>query len=300
MTRTSRQAMPALVRVPMLLALAAAGVYLAVVGAMYVYQRDLLYRADPGMVQPHIDQLPIQVVRLSTPDGERLVAWYLPPQGGRPIILHLNGNAGGLVTQQGRWRRIAQAGVGFLAVAYRGYAGSSGHPTEAGLLEDARTGYDFLASRYPPQSIVIHGYSLGSGPAIRLAVERPARALVLEAPYTSAMEVAELDYPWLPVSLLMQDRFMSRDWIGKVRMPLLIVHGDRDSVIPFAMGRQLYAMANPPKQFVRMPGSDHNTLVRDGLYDHVWPFLGLRPESLSSPSSVVKTPPDALDRAADR
>jgi fermentation-respiration switch protein FrsA (DUF1100 family) len=299
MTRTSRQAMPAVSRILLTLGLVAIGVYVAIVAVMFVYQRDLLYRPDPRLIQPHVDELPIRVVRLTTPDGERLVAWYLPPQEGSPVILHLNGNAGGLASQQWRWRRIARAGVGFLAVAYRGYGGSSGHPSEAGLLQDARTGYDFLASRFAPQSIVIHGYSLGSGPAVRLAVERPARALVLEAPYTSAMEVAELEYPWLPVSLLMQDRFMSRDWIGKVHIPVLIVHGDRDSVIPFRMGQELYALANRPKLFVRMAGSDHNTLVRDGLYDHVWPFLGVRPPAAAD-QAVAKTPPDALDRAPDR
>jgi fermentation-respiration switch protein FrsA (DUF1100 family) len=274
---SSRRPSSLFARILAALALAVAGGYLLIVLAMFAYQRQLLYRPDPAFVQPRIDALPIQVVRLSTPDGEHLVAWYLPPADGKPVILHLNGNAGGLINQRWRWRRIARAGVGFLAVAYRGYAGSTGHPTEAGLLEDARTGYDFLSSRFPAERIVIHGYSLGSGPAIRLAVERQARALVLEAPYTSILEVAEVDYPWLPVPLMLQDRFMSRDWIGKVRIPVLIVHGDRDSVVPFRMGQALYALAHPPKRFVRMAGSEHNTLVRDGLYDHVWAFLGVTP-----------------------
>jgi fermentation-respiration switch protein FrsA (DUF1100 family) len=256
------------------------GLYLAVVGAMFFAQRELQYRPDPRFTLPEVQGVPIQVVRLTTSDGERLVAWYLPPLGERPVILHLNGNAGALVTQDGRWRRIARAGVGFLAVAWRGYAGSSGHPTEAGLIRDAEAGYDFLASRYAPERIVIHGYSLGSGVAVRLAAERPARALVLEAPYTSAMELAEREYPMLPVSFLMLDRFMSRDLIGQVHAPVLIVHGDHDSVIPFDMGQTLYRLANAPKRFVPMPGSDHNTLVRDGLYDHVWPFLGVQPPAL--------------------
>ena len=249
--------------------------YLALIAAAAVFQRQLMYHPDPALVAPNVPGLPIQDIRLTTSDGERLVAWHLPPAAGKPVILYFDGNGGVLSRQTDRWRAIARAGVGFLAVGYRGYSGSSGHPTEAGLHEDARTAYAWLAARYAVRDIVIQGHSLGSGVAVRLAAERPARALILESPFTSTVDVAERWAPLLPVRLLMRDRYLSRDWIGRVHCPVLVVHGDRDGVIDFTFGRRLFDLANPPKTFVRMPGGGHDDLVGRGLYDHVWAFLGV-------------------------
>jgi fermentation-respiration switch protein FrsA (DUF1100 family) len=181
----------------------------------------------------------------------------------------------------GRWRRIAAEGAGFLAIAYRGYGGSTGTPSERGLYQDSLAAYGWLAKRTSADNIVIHGFSLGSGVAVRLASEKPARALVLEAPYTSIVDMAGR-VTSLPVGSLVRDRFMSRERIGKVRMPVLMIHGDRDSVIPFEQGQTLYSLAHGPKTFVRMIGSDHNTLTRDGAYDHIWRFLGLPVEGTSA------------------
>jgi fermentation-respiration switch protein FrsA (DUF1100 family) len=251
--------------------------YIALVAAFTVFQRQMMYHPDPALVAPNVTGLPVQEVRLTTADGEHLVAWYLPPLAGKPVILYFDGNGGVLSRQTDRWRAIAHAGVGFLAVGYRGYSGSSGHPTEDGLHEDARTAYAWVAARYSVHDIVIQGHSLGSGVAVRLAAERPARALILESPFTSTVDVAERWIPLLPVRLFLQDRYMSRDWIGRVHCPVMVVHGDQDGVIDFSFGRQLFALANPPKTFVRMPGGGHDDLVGRGLYDHIWAFLGVAP-----------------------
>jgi len=257
-----------------LLIVAVAG-YGVAIGVIFFIQREYIYYPVGGGAAPDADGPPIQVTRIDTADGERLTAWYLPAQTGKPTLLFFNGNAAGLEVQKGRWRRIADEGVGFLAIGYRGYDGSTGTPTEAGLHEDSLAAYRWLTARVPARDIVIHGFSLGSGVAVRLASEKPARGLVLEAPYTAAVDLAASALPWAPVNLLMQDQYLSRERIPKVRMPLLIVHGAADSVIPVEMGEQLFSMAHKPKTFVRMAGSDHNTLTRDGLYDHVWRFLGL-------------------------
>lgn len=249
--------------------------YLALVGWAFFYQRSLLYQPDPRFTAPPADGPPIQVIRLTAKDGTKLIAWYLPPKGDNPIVLHFNGNAQGLAFQKWRWKRFADAGVGFFAVGYRGYSGSEGHPSEHGLIQDSNAAYDWVAARYPIGRIVIYGYSLGSGLAVRMAAHRPARALILEAPYTSTVDVAAARLPWLPVRWLMKDRFDSTAWIGGVHIPVLIAHGTRDSVIPFRLGRRLFELANPPKQFFAMQGSDHNTMVRDGVYHRVWAFLGI-------------------------
>lgn len=261
---------------PLAAAAVLAGFYAVICAVLFFGQRELLYQpGQHGAVQPAADGPPIQVTHITTSDGERLVAWYLPPQEGQPTILFFNGNAASLAGQEGRWRRIANAGVGFLAIGYRGYEGSTGHPTEAGLALDARAAYDWLRQRTEPNDIVIHGFSLGSGVAVRLASEVPGRALVLEAPFTSTTDVAARAFPWVPVRLLMRDRFHSDQRIGQVRMPILILHGDADSVIPYDLGQRLYQLAPEPKTFVQMHGSDHNTLTRDGGYNAIWSFLGV-------------------------
>jgi fermentation-respiration switch protein FrsA (DUF1100 family) len=247
-----------------------------------------MYFADPTYAQPAIQDVAIQELRLRTPDGETLVAWYLPPRPGSPVILHFFGNGAGLAVEEWRWRRISKAGAGFLAVAYRGYSGSTGHPTENGLHTDARTAYDWLAQRHPASDIVIYGHSLGSGVAVRLAAERPSRALILEAPFSAAVDRAAEQYPWIPVRLLMQDQFVSRRWIKEVHAPVLIINGDHDSVIPMSQGQRLFQEANRPKTFVQMIGSEHNTLTRDGAYDVVWSFLGVASAGTAAPGHATR------------
>jgi len=251
----------------------------AVAGSLSL-ERSFLYQPQPRGAGPDAGS-GIEVVEIATADGERLVGWWLPPKDGKPVILFFHGNASTLEGDEGRWRRIADQGAGFLAIAYRGYGGSTGTPTEKGLHRDADAAYGWLTGRMAAGNIVIHGYSLGSGVAVRLASEKPARALVLEAPYTSIVDMAG-QVTSLPVGSLVRDRFMSSERIAKVRMPVLIIHGDHDSVIPFAQGQKLYSLAHGPKTFVRMIGSDHNTLTRDGAYDHIWRFLGLPVEGTTA------------------
>ena len=160
-----------------------------------------------------------------------------------------------------------------LAIAYRGYGGSTGKPTETGLTEDARAAYAWLAHRTPASSIIIHGHSLGAAVAVRLAADHPARALVLESPFTSAVDLGEGRLPGLPVRWLMLDRYPSRDLIGQVGAPVLVVHGDADEVIPFRMGQALFALAKGPKRFVRIHGGGHNDLWSLGLHGHIEQFL---------------------------
>ncbi len=236
---------------------------------------SLIYHPHAEQVEPNFPET--EAVRIETEDGESLVAWYRAPTEDQPIFLFFDGNGGRPQIWEGRWRRIAESGAGFLAVYYRGYSGSTGRPSEGGLHLDARAGYDWLVtSGFTPHDIVIHGFSLGSGVAVRLAAERPARALVLEAPFTGVDDVAAAHFSPL-ARVLIRDTYRTRDWIGDVHMPVLIAHGDADTVIPFVQGQRLFALAREPKAFVRMAGSDHATLVRDGMYSHIWAFLAAHP-----------------------
>jgi fermentation-respiration switch protein FrsA (DUF1100 family) len=271
-TPTSARRRPWLLRLA-----AAAGVAVALLfGAAVWFEPELLITPNPEQRDPpDVPGARIEVVRLRTPDGETLVGWFLAPQPGRPVMLFYDGKYGSLWDQRFRWRRYAKAGVGAFSLAYRGFSGSTGRPSEAGLHADAETAWRWLAARCPADRIIIHGVSLGSGVAVRIAAEHPARALILEAPFTSAADAAQSHLPWLPIAPLVRDRFDNRPWIGKVAMPVLVIHGDRDSVVPFAEVQALFRLANAPKTFVRFPGSDHVTLVRDGAYGVIWKWLGV-------------------------
>ncbi len=268
--------------------------YGGAIAFLYTHQTQMLYMARAVAETPDIPGLPIRDVRIRTPDGETLQAWYEPPRPGKPVFLFLHGQ--GATLELGKWRyvRMHKEGVGYLALAYRGFSGSTGRPSEQGLFTDGVAAYDWLkAQGFRDSDIVIHGHSLGTGVATYVATQRPARALILEAPFTAAVDVARARYPYMPVDLLMRDRFESRKRIRDVHMPLLIAHGTADSVVPFSEGKALYDMANSPRTFVTLPGSEHNTLTRDGVYDAYWRFLGLAPVDLDPAMVIEKGPPHA-------
>ena len=174
----------------------------------------------------------------------------MPPRGAKPVVIYFQGNAGGLNLRADRFRWLTGDGFGLFALSYRGYGGSTGKPTEAGMLLDAAAAYEFAAAVYPARRIVVWGESLGTGVAVALAATKPIGRLVLEAPFTSAADVGARVYWFLPVRLLMKDPFRSDQRIGQVTAPLLVVHGERDQVVPIALGERLFALANEPKRFV--------------------------------------------------
>ena len=151
-----------------------------------------------------------------------------------------------------------------MALSFRGYGGSSGTPTEQGLLNDGAAAYEFAAARYAPARIVPWGYSLGTGVAVPLATAHPVGGLVLEAPFTSAVDVAAGAFPLFPVRWLMRDRFHSDRLIGALKVPLLVIHGDKDTVISASLGRRLFDLAPEPKRFVSIAGGTHVDLHERG------------------------------------
>ena len=239
--------------------------YFGVAAALYLAQRSLMYFPDPGRILPAVAGLDgAEEILLTTADSERIVAWHKPPQGDRPIVLYLHGNGGNLSHRVERFRGLTADGIGLVAIDYRGYGGSSGRPTEAGLVMDAETAYAFATARYGADRIAIWGESLGTGVAVALAAERPAGHLVLEAPFTSTVDIAARQYPFLPVRLLMKDQFRSDLRISAVKAPLLILHGGRDPIVPIADGERLFGLAQEPKRFLRFPQGEHENLDQFG------------------------------------
>lgn len=255
------------------LLVAAAG-YVALLALLYVAQRSLLYFPDPRRLHPTSAGLAqAEEVSLQSADGVRLRAWHVPPREGMPVVLYFQGNGGGLDLRAERFRKLTADGTGLLALNYRGYGGSDGKPTEAGIILDAKAAYGFAAERYGADRIVLWGESLGTGVAVALAAEEPVARVILESPYTSIADVAASVYWFVPVRLLLKDTFHSDQRIAKVTVPVLVVHGERDTIVRITFGERLYALMPGPKQFIRLPNAGHNDHDQHGMPEMVKPFL---------------------------
>jgi fermentation-respiration switch protein FrsA (DUF1100 family) len=198
---------------------------------------------------------------LRTPDGQSLVVWRLQAQPGRPTILFFHGNGDPLIYRSGRVGSYEAEGYGVYMMAYRGYSGSTGTPTETAIIADALLAYDALRSEgVSAEDIVIYGESLGTNVALRTAIARPAAALILEAPFTSMVAAWRQFAPLMPVGLILSDRFDSLGIIHQLKMPLLIMHGSRDRLVSFQLGEQLFKAAPEPKRFEVFPAAGHMNL----------------------------------------
>lgn len=235
--------------------------YGGMVALLYLTQRAIQYFPERFRTPPAAAGLPeAEEVVLDTADGERVIAWHVPPRGEKPVMLYFHGNGASLRWRVDRFRALTGDGTGLVALSYRGYGGSSGRPTEAGLISDASAAYAFALARYGAPRIALWGESLGSGVAIALAAEHPVGHVIIESPFTSAADVGATRYWFVPVRLLMKDQFRSDERIGKVTAPVLVLHGEADTIVPIALGERLYALINAPKRFVRFPGAGHNDL----------------------------------------
>ncbi|MBE7209423.1 MAG: alpha/beta hydrolase [Gluconacetobacter diazotrophicus] len=225
-------------------------------------QRRLIFRPDTTDPDASFAGLPGSFVSIRTVDGLDLRCWWTPPPtSDAPVILYLHGNGGHLGHRAPRIPTFRDAGCGAFLLGYRGYGDNPGHPTERGLSRDADAALAFLsACGISPHRLLVWGESLGSAVATRLAVSAPPAVLVLETPFTSMTAIGRAMVPFLPVELLLRDRFDSLSRIPRLRCPLLVAAGERDTLTPPAMARTLFDAAPPPKRFLLQPGAGHGEL----------------------------------------
>nr|WP_281414676.1 alpha/beta hydrolase [Plastoroseomonas arctica] len=212
-----------------------------------------------------------------TTDGVHLLTWSIAPSNNeRPVFLYLHGIGGNLMHRARRLERFAALGWGVLMVEWRGYGGNTGRPSEQGFMRDARAGLVALqVAGHAPNRIVLWAESLGTAIAIEIAAEQPTAiaAVLLELPFTSLLELAQLHYPWLPARLLLRDRFDALGHIARVTAPILIMSGGRDTLVPRSMGLALFAAARAPTERWEAPESGHEELGTAGAVEVAASFL---------------------------
>jgi len=261
------------------------GLYTALIGGLYLIQRELIYHPSKSLPSPAISgAADMSVVRVTTKDGLTLTSWYRPAQEGQPTILYFHGNGGNIAGRGSKVRPYLDAGYGVLLVGYRGYGDNPGRPNEQGLYADGRAHLNFLKEQnIEPEQWVMYGESLGTGVAVQMALEMatgergqvspPARAVVLEAPFSSLADAAQAHYPYVPARYLIKDRFDSLAKIKQIKSPLLIINGDLDGVIPPDQGHRLFKAAAMPKVSHWIAGAGHNNLYDFGVARLVVAFM---------------------------
>ena len=240
------------------------GLYAALVSALYASQRSMIFRADLAPTPPALNSVPgFQEVRVRTEDSLDLRSLYRPAQSGRPTLLFFHGNADGLSGALRATAGLVRHGYGIFLLEYRGYAQNPGSPSEDGLYADGRGALRWLGEHgIPSASVVLVGNSLGSGVAVELAATHQVAGLVLISGYTSLPDVAAGAFPFVPVRLLMRDRFDNIGKLNRVKVPILVLHGTNDRTIPYSHAVALTTEAGPHATLETFRGSGHE-LVYD-------------------------------------
>jgi fermentation-respiration switch protein FrsA (DUF1100 family) len=197
---------------------------------------------------------------VTTEDGVKLHGWFAPAESARATLILSHGNGGNISHQYLLMRSLLRHKFNVLMYDYRGYGKSEGTPTETGIYMDSRAFYDYAVSlpEVDSQRIIVWGTSLGGAVAIDLATQRHAAGLILESTFTSAGDEARVIYPYFPVAPFLRNKFNSVDKIRRLTLPIFIMHGSHDTIVPLRLGRDLFAAANEPKEFFEIAGADHN------------------------------------------
>ncbi len=224
-------------------------IYFFILISTYVFQRNLLYHPKENNYFGDELLVSIEKVKIKTQDNIELLSWHHKKNLEKyKTILFLHGNAGSLENRIHKINHFKDININFLIIAWRGFNDNKGEPTEKGLYEDARSAVRWLNSKgVNVKDIIIYGESLGTGVAIEIAQNKSFAGIILESPFTSMIDVAKDKYPYLPVKLLLKDKYESDKKIKNINSPILIMHGKVDNIVPFHMGKKMYELANEPK-----------------------------------------------------
>ena len=224
-------------------------IYLIISLILYNSQRSLLYHPTENNYSGDKILVDVEKIKVTTQDNIQLVAWYHKKNlNNYKTILFLHGNAGSLENRIHKINHFKDMNINFLIIAWRGFSGNNGKPSEQGLYEDGKSAINWITEKQVDEkNIILYGESLGTGVATHLAQNKSYAGIILETPFTSMIDAAKTFYPYIPVNLLLKDKFENYKKIKNINSPILIMHGEVDQIVPFTMGKKIYELANEPK-----------------------------------------------------
>ena len=250
-------------------------IYFFILFTTYFFQRSLLYHPKENNYFGDSLLVSIEKVKIKTQDNIELLSWYHDKNINKyKTILFLHGNAGSLENRIHKINHFKNLDINFLLLAWRGFNGNLGKPTEQGLYEDARSAVRWLKSKgILEKNIIIYGESLGTGVATEIAQNKNFAGIILESPFTSMIDAGKTKYPYLPVKFLLKDKYESNKKIKNIKSHILIMHGKVDNIVPFYMGKKMYELANEPKYSYFSEYDDHMMEYNEKLINHLKKFI---------------------------
>ena len=235
--------------------------YLLILVFVFFYQRNLLYHPFENNYSTDQANFSYKEVFIPSSNGNNLKGWFhIKNLDEKKTLIFFHGNAGDLTNRIYKLNLIKDFDINFLIVAYRGFSGNKGKPTEMGLYQDAKSALNWLKNqKINDDQIIIYGESLGTAISIEVAQNREFAGIILESPFTSMVEAGKFYYPYLPVSLLLKDRYETIKKLENINSPILVMHGKKDKIVPFHMGKQVFEKANKPK-FSYFPDNDDHMM----------------------------------------
>ena len=235
--------------------------YLLLVFFVFFNQRNLLYHPFENNYSSDVANFSYEEIFIPTSNGNNLKAWFHKKNlEKKKTLVFFHGNAGDLKNRIYKLNLIKDFDINFLIVAYRGFSGNKGKPTEEGLYEDAKYTLEWLGKqKINDDKIIIYGESLGTAISVEIAQNKKFAGIILESPFTSMVDAGKHYYFYLPVSLLLKDRYETLDKLKNIKIPILVMHGKKDKIVPFIMGKKVYENANTPK-FSYFPDNDDHMM----------------------------------------
>jgi hypothetical protein len=233
--------------------------YFLVLVFLYFYQRNLLYHPNENNYSGDKISVDIKKVKIPTSDNIELLGWYHEKNlKDYKTVIYFHGNAGSLENRIHKLNHFQDININFLIIAWRGFSGNDGKPSEQGLYVDGKSAIYWLTKKgIEEKNLILYGESLGTGVVTHLAQNKSFAGVILETPFTSMIDVAKIVYPYIPVNLLLKDKFENYKKIKNINSPILIMHGEADQIVPFSMGKKIYEIANKPKYSYFTKYDDH-------------------------------------------
>jgi fermentation-respiration switch protein FrsA (DUF1100 family) len=252
-------------------------VYIFVLVLLFIFQRNLMYHPNENNYFGDKLEVKIEKVNIKTPDNLSLLGWFHKKNLNRfKTIVYFHGNAGTLENRIHKLNQFKDMEINFLIIAWRGFSGNEGKPTEDGLYKDGMSAVNWIINQgVKEKDIILYGESLGTGIATELAQHKNFAGLILETPFTSMINAAKEFYPYIPVNLLLKDRYENYKKIKNIKIPILVMHGEKDTIVPFSMGKKIYQLANEPKYSHFTKHDDHMMVYDEPMIKTLKNFIEL-------------------------